>query len=328
MTGYGMREVPPFYKDTAVEQVWREVNDMLYPLEVRLVQRFREPVNPVIFIAGLPRSGTTLLLQALIAAFEIGYISNLIARFWKAPYIGALLARDLRRRKKLEHIDFESELGATYGYEGPHEFGFFWQRWFPYNETHQPRKEDLQTVDFDLLRKELGAIESVFNAPLAFKNPIVFNLNIDVLAKVLPKAVFVICQRDHIYIAQSLLLSRLKYHGRKDMWFSVKPKEYVQLKERPYPEQIAGQIYYTERRIQESLANIPSSRYIIVEYLDLCKDPAHELKRVQELVEQNGGRLISTGDTPEPFEPTNIQRLDDEEFRRLSEALKLFYGHE
>lgn len=327
MTGSGMWEVAPFYKDTAVEQVWREVNDILYPLEERLVQTFRKPVNPIIFIAGLPRSGTTLLMQALIAAFEVGYISNLIARFWEAPYVGALLASDLRRRKKREHIGFESELGATYGYDGPHEFGFFWQRWFPYNETHQPQEKDLQTADFDLLRKELAAIESVFNAPLAFKNPIVFNLNIEVLAKVLPKAVFVICQRDHIYIAQSLLLSRLKYHGRKDTWFSVKPKEYVKLKARPYPEQIAGQIYYTERRLQESLVNIPSSRYITVEYLDLCKDPVHELKRVQKLVEQNGGRLISTGYTPKSFEPTNVQRLDDKEFKRLSEALKLFYDH-
>jgi len=322
------RGVLPYFKDAHVESILAEVNDTLAPLEERLVAGFSQPKYPVIMIAGPPRSGTTLVMQSLAAYFEVGYVSNLMARFWQAPYIGALLFQELRRRKAPRTSDFSSELGATYGYEGPHEFGFFWQRWFPYSETHQTLPEDLRNIDFELFRRELAAMESVVVAPLAFKNPIVFSLNMGVLAEVLPNAVFIICQRDPLYIAQSLLLSRLKAHGSKDAWFSIKPREYPQLKDLPYPEQIAGQIYYTERRIQEALANIPSSRYITVEYLELCKDPARELERIQELVEQNGGRLISTGYTPEPFEPTDVQRLEDEEFRRLSEALKLFYDHE
>jgi len=318
----------PFYKDAYVEHVLADMNEALYPVELQLVKKFRKPSKPVIFILGLPRSGTTLLMQLMINAFQIGYISNLIARFWKAPYIGTLLARDIQRRQIPSPPLFISELGATYGYDGPHEFGFFWQRWFPYGETHQPSEKDLQNVDFELLLREIAAIESVFDAPLVFKNPIVFSLNMDVLAKVFPTALFIICQRNRLYIAQSLLLSRLKYHGRKDAWFSVKPKEFVQLKERPYPEQLAGQIYYTEKRIQESLAKISVDRYIIVNYTDMCKNPLHELERIQEFVGKKCKHLVRTEFTPEPFRPMDIQRLEDEEFRQLKEALKLFYDNE
>jgi hypothetical protein len=322
------KQVVPYFKDAGIETVLADLNETIAPLESQLITKFDQPRYPVILIAGLPRSGTTLVMQLLIACFDIGYVSNLMARFWRAPYIGAMLFQELRRRKALQTPNFASELGATYGYEGPHEFGSFWQRWFPYNETHQTSPEDLESIDFKLFRRELAAVESVFDAPLAFKNPIGFNLNMDILADTLPTAVFIICHRQPVYIAQSLLLSRLKHYGQKDAWFSVKPKEYAWLKELPYPEQIAAQIYYTERRITESLALIPSHQCLRIEYEDLCKDPMREMGRFRKLVERDGHKLEATGYSPKPFESTDVQRVDDEEFKRLRAALDHFYGGE
>jgi hypothetical protein len=319
-------KVAPYFKDAHIELILDQVNDALVPLESKLIAKFKQPKYPIILITGPPRSGTTLVMQLLIACFDVGYISNLMARFWKAPYIGALLFQELRRRQPPQAMDFASELGATYGYEGPHEFGFFWQRWFPYNQTRQRSLENLKNTDFELLRRELAAVESVFDAPLAFKNPIVFSLHMDILAQVLPTTVFVVCRRDPVYTAQSLLLSRLKAHGRKEAWFSIKPKEYAQLQKRPYAEQIAGQIYYTEKRIQESLSKIPSWRYVTIAYEKLCSAPMDELKRIQKLVEQNGGKLRPTGYVPTPFESRNVQRVNDTEFKQLNEAIKRLYS--
>jgi len=320
------KQVAPYFKDAAVETVLADVNEAIAPLESQLIAKFDQPRYPVILVAGPPRSGTTLVMQLLIASFKIGYVSNLMARCWKAPYIGALLAQELRRKKAPQSADFTSELGATYGYEGPHEFGFFWQRWFPYNETHQTSPEGLASVDFGLFCRELAALESVFDTSLAFKNPIVFNLNMDTLAEVLPKAVFVICRREPLYIAQSVLLSREKRYADKASWVGVKPKEYTWLKDLAYPEQIAGQIYYTEKRIKESLSSIASHRHLIIEYETLCKDPMGEIERLRELVRRNGHKLERTGYCPEPFECTNIQRVDDEEFKQLRAALHRFYS--
>jgi len=267
-------------------------------------------------------------MQLLIAYFKVGYISNLTARFWKAPYIGALLMRELRRKQRPQSLDFTSELGTTYGYDGPHEFGYFWQRWFPYNETHQTSDEDLMNINVGLFRQELAAIESVFDAPLAFKNPIVFSLNMVALADILPTAVFLVCHRQPLYVAQSTLLSRLKFHGRKDEWFSIKPNEYTWLKKCLYPEQIAGQIFYTEQRIRESLAKIDSHRWLTIEYGDLCVDPEKELGRIQRIVASGGYDLVPTGYKPDPFQCTDVQRINDEEFDRLKTACEFFYGME
>lgn len=322
--------VKPYTKDEHLEAVIGRMNESLYELEVELVQEFDTPQFPVVFIGGIQRSGTTLVIQLMRACFEIGYISNLTARFWKAPYIGALLMRELTQKEQARKVSFESELGATYGYDGSHEFGFFWQRWFPYNVSHQPLARDVDEIDYSLLRKELSALESVFASPMAFKNPIVFSLNITLLASILPTALFIICRRDPIYVAQSTLLARLEYFGRKDKWFSVKPTEYIVLKDLPYDLQIAGQIFYTERQIRQSLAEIAQERFLIINYSDLCRDPQHEVRRISEFVAKAGFVLQASESEHQPirFENRNQLRITEEEFQRLEKALSEFESGE
>ena len=117
------------------------LNDALAPLEQALIEEFEAPTEPLVFIVGAPRSGTTLLTQLLISQYEIGYVSNLIARFWKAPYLGLLLAKEIRDPDRPPDVGFSSDRGFTSGYEGPHEFGYFWRRWFDYQESHSVRAE-------------------------------------------------------------------------------------------------------------------------------------------------------------------------------------------
>ncbi len=318
--------VLPFVKDNSFEAVLADLNEALLASEIKYVSRFDQPVRPLILIAGTQRAGTTLLMQSLITSFKIGYISNLVARFWQAPYIGALLANELRQKQRPQPPDFTSELGTTYGYDGPHEFGYFWQHWFPYNETHQTSGEALRTMNTRLLRQELAAVESVFDCPLTFKNPIVFSLNMTALSSILPTAVFVVCRRQPLYVIQSTLLSRIRYHGQKDKWFSIKPREYTWLKDLPYPDQLAGQAFYTEQRITESLDEIDPMRYVVVEYENLCAAPEAELERIRCLVADAGRELAHTGYKPRPFQCTNVQKVDDEEFERLAAACERFYG--
>jgi hypothetical protein len=317
--------ISPYVKDLQVENIFGAVNDHLYDLETQLVSGYTKPQYPTIFICGPPRSGTTLLMQLVIACFKVGYVNNLMARFWKVPYIGAVLAHELRRRQSPRSPEFVSELGTTYGYEGPHEFGFFWQKWFPYNETHQTSEEDLQKQDTNRLLQELAAMESIFDAPLAFKNGIVLSLNIPTLATLFPKAVFLVCQREPVYIAQSILQARIKAHGDKKTWWSVKPQEYTWLKNLPYLEQIAGQVYYTEKRIQESLSNLEAHRFIKLDYREICKNPVQQMERIQTLFEKAGYQLQPTGFRPDTFPNANEQKLPYEEFQRLEGACEQYW---
>ncbi|MBA3565089.1 MAG: sulfotransferase, partial [Gammaproteobacteria bacterium] len=284
--------------------------------ETELISRFHAPRHPTLFIVGAPRSGTTLLAQLLLMRFELGYINNVNARFWMAPYVGAVLAEALRNRSQPPDVGIDSEFGATRGYEGPHEFGYFWRRWFRYGETHDAEDTKVRVRNGALLRRELAAVESVFDRPLLLKN-LACSFHVSFLAHALPRAIFVHCRRNPVFAAQSILLGRLKYHGDRMAWFSVKPAAYKRLRELPYPEQIAGQIAATRGAVERQLAQLPATRQLCMEYETLCERPEEELERIAARIAEHGHRPERRSVTLPAISPANNPSVHPEEFEAL-----------
>ena len=49
------------------------------------------------FIVGLPRSGSTLLQQILISRYSVGYVSNIVGKFWGNPMVGSIYIIFMRK---------------------------------------------------------------------------------------------------------------------------------------------------------------------------------------------------------------------------------------
>ena len=68
------------------------------------------PRRPVVFVVGVPRSGTTLTYQVLAATGAFAYPSNVVARFWRRPGHGVRVQRLLdhgrehRRKRRLRAL--------------------------------------------------------------------------------------------------------------------------------------------------------------------------------------------------------------------------------
>jgi hypothetical protein len=245
------------------------------------------PQLPVIFIVGLPRSGTTPLAQMLIQRFRLGYASNLVARFWNAPELGIALTKEISADPGCGYSGLQSDYGFTSGYEGHHEFGYFWRRWFGFGETHYLDEDAQSKVDVQGLSKTLSAMEYLWQRPLFFKNPAALPLQTAFLAKILPTSLFVYIKRDQIPVAISLYKGRETYMKDANQWFSVKPREYPFLKKKKVPEQIAGQVFYTQKEIEKQIEQLPDHRKICLSFSDMCEDPDCVLSKI-------GGFLKST----------------------------------
>jgi len=316
-----------YHKDQREEHELAETNSLLAQVNDKLHPGLDAPSLPTVFVLGTQRSGHTLVGQLLITRFRFAYPSNFIARFWRAPGIGARLQRliiDRNLESRSREDIYRSEHGATKGAYGLHEFGYFWSEVFRFGETHVLSDDELRRVDKAKLRRDVALLEAESGKlPTLFKNG-TLGFQASFLADVFPLSVFVYCRRGLLWVAQSTLEMRLNRFGSKDRWFSFRPKEYPQLLKRPYHEQIAGQVVYVRRHVEAELAAIEASRGFIVDYENACRDPRGVIAMIGNWLGNRGCVFDILGEIPDSFVCRNEQRIHDEDFRLLQEALNSY----
>lgn len=260
-------------KGNNIEDIISQLRELLRPLQLEIEKNFSPNKYPFTFIIGNPRSGTTLLLQSLARINSFAVPSNLIARFSYAPYIGALIQQLLN--DSLSQNAFQKELSSNLGKTKellePNEFQHFFRL---YSNNFFPsyiNQNQLEKIDFKSMMLGLSSIESVFDKPVLTKL-VMFQYNLLTFFEQIPNSIFLYIKRDPIFIMQSIFQARLNYYGNLNEWWSVKPKEFDQLKNQDIYSQIAGQVYYTDKAISEQLTNIPDDNKLVLFYEDFIKN--------------------------------------------------------
>ena len=266
-------------RDPELETALRTLNDHLDKAR-HLLPRPDMPQRPVVFVVGCARGGSTLLMQWLASTGLVAYPTNLLSRFYKDPYVGALIHRvlfDLDHRgevfpTKPDRAEFRSELGRTRGADAPHDFGYFWRNYFAFGErqsdlVHEPDREKVKG-----LQSDVAALELVFKKPVMLK-AMEMNWHLPLLRSLFPNSVFLFIQRDIIANASSLLHARRSFYGDEHAWYSYKPAEYDTIKVEAPWEQVVSQVWYTNRAIRNSAQALPARDLIDVHYERFCEDP-------------------------------------------------------
>jgi LPS sulfotransferase NodH len=271
-------------RNQVLEQALADLARDLAPVAAALAPPADAPRRPPVFVVGCPRSGTTLAYQWLAASGLFTFPTNFTARFPTAPWLAERVqqllrdpACDFRGELALEpgaRADaFHSRLGKTKGPFAAHEFWYWWRRFLPEGEHHALDAGQLARVDTARLLAEMAAWEAVLDKPLLMKG-LILDWNLPWLARLLPQAVFVHVTRDPVTTMRSLLAARRDFFGDEQPWYSFRPPQYAQYRDRPAVEQVAAQVFHTEAAVREGLAALPARRRLEVAYEDLCCDPA------------------------------------------------------
>lgn len=324
---------PGFVRHPEQDQLLRELNSLLRVAEEQALPTIPpRPEQPVVFIVGPPRSGTTLMLQWLAASGSFAYPTNLLSRFFGAPYIGARIqqlltdpAYDYRDELLGLHsqsdFTWQSEIGKTRGILEPHEFFYFWRQFFPVDQAEKLTEDQLQRSDPDGFAAGWASLEHAFGKPVAAKG-ILLQYDIAKLAEWLPTSIFIHTRREPFFNIQSLLQARQQVYGSKDAWFSVRPPEYRSLKEKSRYIQVAGQVFFTNRSIEQELEALPPHRKILVDYELFCERPASVWLDLQRCFSAFASTLKSY-DGPARFRCTNVNRSSPSDCRLINEAHQL-----
>ncbi|RMF58709.1 MAG: hypothetical protein D6748_08070 [Calditrichaeota bacterium] len=317
-----------YAKDEGVEHFFLRMNRVLMEVEQKHYQDY-EIEHPFIFIFGAPRSGTTLLSQLLAACLDVGYINNLMARFWLAPIHGIKLSHQVYGN--LREISFQSDYARTSAVTDIHEFGYFWRFWLKKEEirgvTHA--REIESEIDWEGLRKTLANMQHEFQKAMVFKN-IFGSYHLHKLREVLGKVIYLYIERDPRDSAISILEARKKYYRDPNTWWSYMPLEYELLKDKDYMEQIAGQVFFLQKYYREQIASFPEIG-ITIQYETLCHSPRKVLEEVIEKTRKAYGEEITVIHTPPrqfPFRTYNEREEEKEKFGELFDKFAQDYGNE
>lgn len=250
------------------------VNRVLSTRERQLTARHRVPGAPILFIVGVPRSGTTLLYQLMAKHLDVVYVTNEVARYWLAPLWA------LRRNEPETRIDFRSHLGRSEGSAAPHEFGWFWEYHAPLEGLHHRVGAELGVFDWDSIRAELEGIAGWSGRPLVLKSLVAVDYHISQFARELQGASFIRIERDPRFTAQSLLEARRNRYGDERVWWSIRPRDVDSWLDRDPVEQVAHQIADVSREIEAGLAALPAERRFSLSYENLVADPYKEIEKI------------------------------------------------
>lgn len=321
-----------YRRNPRLESLLDELNELLASAEDRILDRSGTPAFPVVLIVGVPRSGTTLFMQWLAQSGLFAYPSNLLARFYRAPYVGARIQQlltdpDYAFRDEFADLlataaGYRSDLGKTQGLLAPNEFWYFWRRFFPEPQEDWSAAARAPEAATRFL-KELAALENVFRRPVAMK-AMIANWNIPALDALLERVVYVHVRRDPLYNAQSLLEARERFFGDRRRWYSFKPPQFLKLEALDPLEQVAGQVMLTRRAVDKGLEGIPGDRRLEVEYEAFCADPAAIFTALRRRLARQDFDMQAYYAGPEAFPVSNKWRLRDTDRLRLQAALDAY----
>lgn len=274
-------------------------------------------VYPPVFIIGAPRSGSTLLFQALTDAFDVGYLTNRHSMYFGSPRLCETLFRPLKHKVP---SNFKSSHGQTDGWDAPSECGAWWYRFFPRDPAYVTA-QNLNAQDMQRFRRSLAGFIEAAQRPVIFKN-LYASLRLEAIAMHIPEALFVWVVRDEVANTHSILEAKYKALGSYEPWWSVPLPDMSNVASLNPVGKVLAQVRGINNLIQETITKgiIPSTSVLTVNYEEFCKSTDETLNDFEAFFARHGSELNSRFSIPAHFKASDGVRLPQSMYAELITA--------
>lgn len=244
----------------------------------RVVDRFLpEGDGPApIFIIGAPRTGSTILYQALSNSLDVLYIDNVVAKLYQNLFLGFLISKFFYKDRP--HNNFNSRHGDTgqFGGRAPNECGAFWYQWLP-ADRHFIDHDEISQRHVEQLRFAVTFPSKWFAKPILFKN-LNAGQRLRLIAKAFPGARIIYLKRNIDETVASILKARRSIGFPANKIWSVRPKDYLRIQDLSEEEMCREQVRLLQAQIEEDIALFPDRQVVTLHYCDLSASVIEELR--------------------------------------------------
>jgi len=232
-----------------------------------------------VFVLAAPRTGSTVLYQALADSFGLPALTNHAnADTPQHPVVGILASHEARLSGNARG-DFGSRYGKTEGTHGLSEGSAIFTRWCGGGHPSQRASPGVLDTQAGHMRAALAAVEAATGKPLLTKNA--WNcFRLADLARRFPEAGFIWLRRDVRAAAESDLAARHAVQGDAVTWNSATPANVDVLRRLPPEGQVLENQYEFSRAISEPAAGLAPGLFAEVWYEDFIAAPDAVMQRL------------------------------------------------
>jgi hypothetical protein len=293
----------------------------LWPLERGLSLAERK-TTPCCFIIGPPRSGTTLVYEALVRSFKFAYISNLAHRFYYTPLAATWIGKPLIHAWLKRIPDsYESRYGHIKGWGAPNEGGWVWNRFLP--QTHYLEAEVASKIHADELQSIVNGLSTLMGGPFLNKN-VMHSVHLHVLNILFPNSLFIEIRRDIRDNVRSI------FRAMKDPvntaepseWFSVKPRVWERYQAADFLEQSVAEVVHIQKDIADQRQSLGSERFLIIQYEDFCRNMQDSLENIYCFLERFSIPLQKVNVTIPSTRPVSEKKLSEDIESRMTKLIE------
>lgn len=311
-----------YRKAESSETLLSDFNDLISDFKVDLKEAKSD--LPLIFVVGLPRSGTTLLMQCLAQSFDIGFVNNIVARFWSNPLLGFLLSQLAGSSYK---SDFTNDFGKTNDAYAPHEFSYFWNKNFKVTRYQSYLAEvNSKIIEWPSIFDTIKKMQAAHGKGFLFK-AMHQGRHLSEFYESFPNLFVIYIKRDPIEVSHSVLKARRNYYSDPNEWWSLFSRNYKEIKSKPYHEQIPLQLESLNNEFDTNFAQLPEANKILVEFTDLIRTPSNVILDIANKIEELSGVDILLEDRislmPKSFESSKSKSFELDDLL-YNESLKYF----
>lgn len=255
-----------------------------------------------VFILSPPRSGSTLLYQAMCRTMDLAYISNLMSL---VPNRMVGLARPTLERRAGPDAPYPS---GSYGYLpglfAPSEAGKVVDFWFDQSadETHR-----------EAVRRMVAAVGRRAGQPLLIKSPSLV-LRADAVLATFPFARIVVLRRSAPHVVQSLMKGQTDPALASDRWEGIRPPGIAAHAARSVEWQTAWQVAELERIMRAGVSDAYQVTDVV--YEEFCRAPGPTLAGIGDDL----GLTVRTDGVPASFRASQRQSVSDASWERIVAA--------
>ena len=289
---------------------------LLQFIEIPFLRKIKNKIQPTpaLIIFALPRSGSTVIFQTICHALNVNYLSNLWNVFYQIPLIGGMLSYCAFKKYR---SNFKSQNGFVTGLGGQAEGMRFWRWWLDCgledSDCHciTPR---LREKRVNYLRRILILLGDITQTPFATAY-IGHILVPDRVSNAFPGSILIRVRRDLAYNALSLLRA-MQNSGQQ--WFSVRPDECKRQEITTPHEQVASQVYWLNRRLDEACC---ADSMVSIKYEDLCNNPQKVINKLQEYCALKGLIVSKKYKLPASLDKKKLKSSDKNDLIKIRVAL-------